>query len=160
MLSGPIAVVPAVPGRPAGRRDDSYAGFVADQRAGLLRTALLLTGGDPARAEELVRAALVHLYLLWPWCGPAGPLVRARRGLLDALGAEDRRHGTEPAAGADPVLAGLAGLPATTRMAVVLRHADRAEVSEVAAVLGWSERAVRRETARGRRALRAGIRAV
>ena len=157
MSTRPVAVPPAVPDHPAGRRDGSYATFVAEQRPGLLRTAQLLTGGDPGRAEELVRTALVELYLLWPWCGPAGPLARARRGLVDAALAEDRRTPAATGPGADPVLAALAGLPAATRVAVVLRHVEGAGVTGTAALLGWSERAVRRETARGRRALRAAV---
>ena len=173
MTSIPTAAVPA-PVEPAGAgrptaptaREVSYAAFVAEWRQALLRTALLLSGGDDGRAEVLVRGALTRLYLVWPWVGPHGPTARARQLLLAAAVAEEPRlrggaaSGRTRAPAGPDVLQALAELPARTRLAVVLRDVEHLGEAEVADVLGCSLHTLRRLAADGRQQLRAALTAV
>ena len=46
-------------------RDEAFAAYVAARQASLLRTAVLLTGGDRHAAEDLLQSALARLYLAW-----------------------------------------------------------------------------------------------
>ena len=58
-------------------RDEQFRSYVLTRRAEMLRTATLLTGGDPHLAEDLVQATLTRLYVAWPAfqraTNPAGP---------------------------------------------------------------------------------------
>ena len=47
-------------------RDDEFPEYVLARRAGLVRTATLLTAGDPHLAEDLVQTTLSRLYVAWP----------------------------------------------------------------------------------------------
>lgn len=49
----------------AGGRDAAFERYVASRQHALLRTAVLLTGGDVATAEDLLQTALSRLYLAW-----------------------------------------------------------------------------------------------
>ena len=46
-------------------RDEAFAAYVAARQKALLRTAVLLTGGDRYAAEDLLQSALARLYLSW-----------------------------------------------------------------------------------------------
>ncbi len=47
-------------------RDEQFHDFVVARRAALVRTATLLTAGDPHLAEDLVQSTLTKLYVAWP----------------------------------------------------------------------------------------------
>ena len=47
-------------------RDEQFHSFVLGHRAGLVRTATLLTAGDAHLAEDLVQSTLTKLYVAWP----------------------------------------------------------------------------------------------
>src|SRR4051794_8244395 len=47
-------------------RDEQFHDFVLARRAGLVRTATLLTAGDKHLAEDLVQQTLTKLYVGWP----------------------------------------------------------------------------------------------
>ena len=163
--------MPAGAGRPGAltAREVSYATFVAEWRGSLLRTALLLGGGDVGRAEPLLRRALTRLYLVWPWVGPHGPVARARQLLLDAAIAEDARPrgdaGEPSRRGADgspaptgpDLLRALAELPPRTRLAVVLRDVEHLGEAEAADVLGCSRHTLRGLAADGHQQLRSAV---
>jgi RNA polymerase sigma-70 factor (sigma-E family) len=53
------------PGAGADGRDAAFERYVASRQHALLRTAVLLTGGDVATAEDLLQTALSRLYLAW-----------------------------------------------------------------------------------------------
>ena len=53
------------PGASAEGRDAAFERYVASRQRALLRTAVLLTGGDVATAEDLLQTALSRLYLAW-----------------------------------------------------------------------------------------------
>ena len=163
----PTAAVPA-PGGPPGAprpgaltaREVTYAAFVAERRGTLLRTALLLSGGDADRAEALVRGALTRLYLVWPWVGPHGPLARARQLLLDAAVAEAPRLQESPGTAGPDLVTALAGLPPRTRLAVVLRDVEHLGEAEVADVLSCSLHSLRRLALAGRLQVRTALAAL
>jgi RNA polymerase sigma-70 factor (sigma-E family) len=63
--------------------DQEYSEFVVAASPTLLQLAWLLTG-DTVRAEELVQAALVKLYPVWPRIGDDDPLAYTRRVIVNA----------------------------------------------------------------------------
>ncbi|MBT0773969.1 SigE family RNA polymerase sigma factor [Kineosporia sp. J2-2] len=74
------------------RRDDEFRAFVRDHRAGLLRTAVLLTAGDRHLAEDLTQTTLTTLYVKWPVYRQArNPAAYVRRCMVNALIDEKRR---------------------------------------------------------------------
>lgn len=149
------------------KRDDEFHHYVRDKRAGLLRTATVLTSGDRHLAEDLVQTALTRLYLAWPRARLMNVDAYVRRILVNALVDEKRRPASrrettsaEPPDGplpdhasgatADPdLLRALAALPSGMRAAVVLRHVEGLSVAETAHALGCSEGNVKSQTARG-----------
>ena len=149
------------------KRDDEFHSYVRDKRAGLLRTATVLTSGDRHLAEDLVQTALTRLYLAWPRVRAMNVDAYARRVLVNALVDEKRRPASrretasaEPpdrplpdhasGGGADPdLLRALAALPSGMRAAVVLRHVEGLSVAETAHALGCTEGNVKSQTARG-----------
>src|SRR5215831_19795194 len=73
-------------------RDEEFSEFVRDRRGELLRSACLLTAGDPHLAEDLVQTALAKLYVAWPRVRKTGTQVHyAWRILVNAHIDEVRR---------------------------------------------------------------------
>jgi RNA polymerase sigma-70 factor (sigma-E family) len=154
-------------------RDDEFRAFVVASRAGLVRTATLLCGGDRHQAEDLVQTTLTRMYLAWPRVRQAdGPDRYARRTLVNAL-IDDRRRPfrrrerthaqvpDQPAAAYDDDFGSLhealALLPPGMRAAVVFRHVHEFSVAETADALNCSEGNVKSQTARGLEQLRAAL---
>jgi RNA polymerase sigma-70 factor (sigma-E family) len=163
-------------------RDEEFSAFVRARRSELLRSACLLTAGDPHLAEDLVQTALAKLYVAWPRVRKTGTQVHyAWRILVNAHIDEVRRPRwarerpvaappelPDPAATPDmtamtafpdgidgaAVRAALAALPAGMRAAVVLRHWADFSTQDTARVLGCTEGTVKSQTAKGLARLR------
>lgn len=156
-------------------RDEQFHEFVTERRGHLLRTARLLTAGDPHLAEDLVQAALTKLYISWTAYRRAeNPDGYVRRVLVNALINERRRAWwrferpsarlPESAARAgttddtDPELAeALRALPPRMRAAVVFRFFHELDVAETAHALGCSVGTVKSQTARALDKLRTAL---
>ena len=148
-------------------RDEEFSAFVTGRRVALLRTACLLTAGDPHLAEDLVQTALARMYVAWPKVRRSESAdAYARRVLVNAYIDEVRRprwrrEQTVPdlpeRPDADPpdavdgaeIRAALAELPKRMRAAVVLRHWLDLSVEETAGLLNCSEGTVKSQTAKG-----------
>ena len=73
-------------------RDEEFSAFVTGRRVALLRTACLLTAGDPHLAEDLVQTALARMYVAWPKVRRSESAdAYARRVLVNAYIDEVRR---------------------------------------------------------------------
>lgn len=151
-------------------RDEEFSAFVRASRAGLLRSACLLTVGDWHLAEDLVQTALARLYVAWPKVRRTGTqLAYTWRILVNAHIDEVRRPRWRreqpvasppdlpdpaiPAAFADgvdgaAVRAALAALPPGMRAAVVLRYWVDLSIEETAMILGCSEGTVKSQSAK------------
>ena len=151
-------------------RSSEFVAFTRDHRNDLVRTAVLLSAGDEAHAEDLVQTTLTRLYLAWSRVRRAdSPLAYARRSLthvfIDEARRAHRRRETsvadpatslphEPeAAGADHelrelVLASLASLGPRQRAVVVLRHWHDLDVAETARILGCTPGTVKSQNAK------------
>jgi RNA polymerase sigma-70 factor (sigma-E family) len=158
-----------------GDRDKQFHDFVLAQRAGLLRTATLLTAGDRHLAEDLVQSALTKLYVAWPSFQRAdNPQAYTRRVLVNALSDERRRlwrrreHSTaelpelprsdQPGeAVTDGLRTALRELPPKMRAAVVFRYFHDLTVTETAEALGCSEGTVKSQTSRALARLRSAL---
>lgn len=145
------------------------------QRAGLLRTATLLTAGDRHLAEDLVQSALTKLYVAWPSFQRAdNPQAYTRRVLVNALSDERRRlwrrreHSTaelpelprtdqHSEAVTDGLRTALRELPPKMRAAVVFRYFHDLTVTETAEALGCSEGTVKSQTSRALARLRSAL---
>ena len=145
------------------------------QRAGLLRTATLLTAGDRHLAEDLVQSALTKLYVAWPSFQRAdNPQAYTRRVLVNALSDERRRlwrrreHSTaelpelprtdqQSEAVTDGLRTALRELPPKMRAAVVFRYFHDLTVTETAEALGCSEGTVKSQTSRALARLRSAL---
>ncbi|GIF12002.1 SigE family RNA polymerase sigma factor [Actinoplanes teichomyceticus] len=158
-------------------RDEQFHRFVVSRRSGLVRTATLLTAGDPHLAEDLVQSTLTKLYVAWPSFQRAGnPDGYLRRVLVNALTDEKRRwwrRREEPMADvpdravavdplahgelADGLRAALKQLPPRMRAALVFRYVYDLDVADTADALGCSEGTVKSQTARALDRLRAVI---
>jgi RNA polymerase sigma-70 factor (sigma-E family) len=154
-------------------RDASEAGFtefVRDRSTALLRTAVLLAGGDRGHAEDLVQGVLERMYVRWDRIdGP--PEAYARRALTHAavnrwrtrrrrpelpLLAEDAA-GRDRAADVDlrdALVRALHTLPPRQRAVLVLRYFDDLAETDVAATLGCSVGTVKSQTSRALARLR------
>jgi RNA polymerase sigma-70 factor (sigma-E family) len=147
-------------------RDEQFHSFVLSHRAGLVRTATLLTAGDGHLAEDLVQSALTKLYVAWPSFRRAdNPEGYLRRTLVNALTDERRRwwrrhersmadppdRVREEPAGRDlddGLRSALRGLPPRMRAAVVFRYFYDLDVADTADALGCSVGTVKSQTAR------------
>ena len=147
-------------------RDEQFHDFVLARRAGLVRTATLLTAGDAHLAEDLVQQTLTKLYVAWPSFRRAdNPDGYVRRALVNALTDERRRlwrKREKPVAelpdraplfngepqNADALRVALRALPPRMRAAVVFRYFYDLGVAETADALGCSEGTVKSQTAR------------
>jgi DNA-directed RNA polymerase specialized sigma24 family protein len=70
---------------------DSFAEFVTERSAGLLRSAWLLTG-DGGRAEDLLQTALAAAWLRWPRLASGNPDAYVRRVLFSTYLSWRRRR--------------------------------------------------------------------
>ncbi|MEV6300872.1 SigE family RNA polymerase sigma factor [Actinoplanes sp. NPDC051861] len=156
-------------------RDEQFHHFVATRRAGLVRTATLLTAGDAHLAEDLVQSTLTKLYVAWPAFRRAdNPDGYLRRVLVNALTDERRRwwrrrerpmaevpdHAATEIVGtevADGLRAALSQLPPRMRAALVFRYFYDLDVADTADALGCSEGTVKSQTARALERLRTVI---
>ncbi|MEU7908495.1 SigE family RNA polymerase sigma factor [Actinoplanes sp. NPDC049118] len=158
-----------------GDRDKQFHDFVLAQRAGLLRTATLLTAGDRHLAEDLVQSTLTKLYVAWPSFQRADNAeAYMRRTLTNALSDERRRlwrrrerptaelpelprtdQHSEPMA--DSLRTALRELPPRMRAAVVFRYFHELTVTETAAALDCSEGTVKSQTSRALAHLRTAL---
>jgi RNA polymerase sigma-70 factor (sigma-E family) len=151
-------------------RDEEFSAFVQTSRAGLLRSACLLTAGDQHSAEDLVQTALGRLYVAWPKVRRTGTqLAYTWRILVNAHIDEVRRPRwrreqsvaslpdvPDPAIPADfadgidggTVRAALAALPPRMRAAVVLRYWADFSIEETAKILGCSQGTVKSQSAK------------
>jgi RNA polymerase sigma-70 factor (sigma-E family) len=157
-------------------RDDQFQSFVLAQRAGLVRTATLLTAGDPHLAEDVVQTALTKLYVAWPaFRRSANPGGYVYRTLVNALTDERRRpwrreravaelpdapHGDHDPGGeaGDNLAQALRDLPPRMRAAVVFRYYHGLDVAETADALGCTQGTVKSQTARALDRLRTTLR--
>ena len=146
-------------------RDDQFHAFVVARRAGMVRTATLLTAGDPHLAEDLVQSTLTKLYVAWPAFRRAdNPDGYVRRVMVNALTDERRRlwrRRERPVAelpdrplpehdgDADSRLrAALRDLPSRMRAAVVFRYFYDLDIADTADALGCSQGTVQSQTSR------------
>lgn len=148
-------------------RDEQFHSFVIEKRAGLVRTATLLTAGDGHLAEDLVQATLTKLYVAWPAFRRAdNPEGYLRRTLVNALTDEKRRwwrrherpvaelpdrpHAASPDPDdrTDGLRAALRDLPPKMRAALVFRYFYDLDVADTADALGCSEGTVKSQTSR------------
>src|SRR5690606_17725887 len=138
----------------------------------LRRTAFLMCG-DWHRAEDIVQAALVRVYLNWSRIEAAeGPGPYARKAVINAAIDETRkpwrreramaetpesavvRDHAAAAVDRDEVAQALATLPARQRAVVVLRYAEDYDVETTASLLGISPGTVKSQASRGLATLR------
>ena len=145
------------------------------QRAGMLRTATLLTAGDHHLAEDLVQSTLTKLYVAWPAFQRAdNPHGYVRRALVNALTDERRRlwrrrerttaelpevprTDQHSEAITDGLRTALRELAPKMRAAVVFRYFDELTVTETAEILGCSEGTVKSQTSRALAHLRTAL---
>jgi RNA polymerase sigma-70 factor (sigma-E family) len=155
-------------------RDEEFSAYVAQRRAQLYRTAVLLCG-DPHRAEDVVQTALAKLYAAWPRVRRADSVdAYARRAVVNVHLDEARRpwrreRSTEtsrldgrarsglPPEESDALWTALRSLPAGQRRVVVLRHFWGLSVEETAADLGISTGTVKSQTSDALARLRASL---
>jgi RNA polymerase sigma-70 factor (sigma-E family) len=156
-------------------RDEQFHVFVVERRSQLVRTATLLTGGDPHLAEDLVQSVLTKLYVAWPaFRRAANPEGYVRRTLVNALTDEHRRIWrrrersmaqvpdravTDAATGGDgdAVRQVVQALPPRMRAAVVFRYFYDLGIAETADALGCSEGTVKSQTAKALDRLRVAL---
>ena len=158
-----------------GRLDQGFDDFVIGRSAALMRTALLLSAGDRAAAEDLLQTALLRLARNWtgardhPDAYVRTVLVNLSR---DAARRRRRRpvetpvpsppesplttSGDDESDAADRValLEALGDLPPRQRVTVVLRYWEDMSVAETAHLLGCSQGTVKSNTARALERLR------
>jgi RNA polymerase sigma-70 factor (sigma-E family) len=164
--------------RAGARKDDlvplgwetDYLDYVRARSDALRRLGYALSG-DWFLADDLVQITLLQLYRHWRRARPDTLDAYVRRILVNAyLSARRRRRDQpvarppEPTAPADPDVAtavdigrALAKLPSRQRTLVVLRYLEDLSVTDVAALLGISEGAVKSQTAHAMRTLRTAL---
>jgi RNA polymerase sigma-70 factor (sigma-E family) len=156
------------------RRDAAFERYVASRQHALLRTAVLLTGGDVATAEDLLQTALSRLYLAWHRVERESALDayvrrimvnqytswwrrtwRHRETTVDPVELPQQRVPGAVAAGIDDEVAERAAvwalvqlLPPRQRATVVLRYYEDLSEAETAEVLGCSVGTVKAASSR------------
>jgi len=154
-------------------RDEQFHRFVLSHRAGLVRTATLLTAGDTHLAEDLVQSTLTKLYVAWPSFRKAdNPEGYLRRTLVNALTDERRRWWRHhertvadlperPRVVEEPenerLREALRDLPPKMRAAIVFRYFYDLGVADTADALGCSVGTVKSQTARALERLRVAL---
>jgi RNA polymerase sigma-70 factor (sigma-E family) len=154
-------------------RDEQFQSYVQAHRSALVRTARLITAGDPHLAEDLVQSTLTKLYVAWPAYRRArNPNGYVYRIMVNTLTDERRRpwHRRERSTAdlpdvpraepgidresLDELTAALRKLPPRMRAAIVLRYFDGLDVAETAEALGCSKGTVKSQTSRALELLR------
>ena len=140
-----------------------FVEVVRERSAAWSRTAFLMCG-DWARAEDLLQAALLKLYLKWSRINLDGVDAYARRVILRLAIDESRRPHRRSEVSGDPpeaaasvpdaaavldVRAALQQVPAKQRAVLVLRFYHQLSVAEAAEVLRVTQGTVKSQTARG-----------
>ena len=155
------------------RSEAGFTEFVRDRSTALLRTAVLLAGGDRGNAEDLLQGVLERMYVRWDRIdGP--PEAYARRALTHAAvnrWRTRRRRPELPLLGDDPggpapgdraaevdlrdaLVRALLTLPPRQRAVLVLRFLDDLPEEEVARALGCSVGTVKSQCAKALAKLR------
>jgi RNA polymerase sigma-70 factor (sigma-E family) len=152
--------------------DAGFRDFVVLQRAGLLRTAFLLTG-DRGHAEDLVQTALLKTCRHWRRvAGRGDPAAYVRRVLvttatswrrrlltteqvMDAV--PERAHHDRYDERSDEVIDALRALPPRMRAVVVLRYYEDRSEAQTAALLGCSVGTVKTQASRAMARLRISL---
>lgn len=144
------------------RTDPGFDEFVVTRSPALLRTAVLLCGGDRHSGEDLLQTALLRLARHWRKAGDnPEPYVRRilvnlacdrtrlrRRRVAEAPWPETFDPGAEVDPRDDDVLQALKQLPPQQCATVVLRFWDDLSVAQTAALLGVAEGTVKSNTSR------------
>jgi RNA polymerase sigma-70 factor (sigma-E family) len=152
--------------------DGGFDEFVRDRSTALLRTAVLLAGGDRGHAEDLVQGVLERMYVRWDRID--GPDAYARRALAHAAvnrWRSRRRRPELPLLDADPgrahpgdraaevdlrdaLVRALLTLPPRQRAVLVLRYLDDLPDEQVAQALDCSVGTVKSQASRALSKLR------
>ena len=155
------------------RRDAEYCEYVAARLSSLRRLAAVLCG-DWQRADDLVQATLIKLYVRWGRVRAAThPDAYARAVLVREFIHEQRSTWVKrvslrsavtdaPATAVDhdavlDLRAAVAALPARQRATLVLRFYCDLNVDQSAEILGCSPGTVKSQTARGLEAVRRAL---
>jgi len=134
-------------------REQAYVEFVTARQTHLRRIAYAICG-DWDRADDLLQAALVKLYVAWPRVQRLGSEdAFVRRIIVRANVDEHRGSGRHQSPGAEghggaTLFEALQALPAVQRKTVVLRHWLGLSVEETAEELGISPGSVRSHASR------------
>jgi RNA polymerase sigma-70 factor (sigma-E family) len=154
-----------------GDADAGFTEFVRVRSTALLRTAVLLTGGDRGHAEDLLQGVLERMYVRWSRID-GSPEAYARRSLAHAAvnrwrsrtrrpeapwaDRDDAAPGDAPATVdlRDALVRELLALPPRQRAVLVLRFFDDLPETEVAAALGCSVGTVKSQSSRALTRLR------
>jgi RNA polymerase sigma-70 factor (sigma-E family) len=134
-------------------REQAYVEFVTARQTHLRRIAYAICG-DWDRADDLLQAALVKLYVAWPRVQRLGSEdAFVRRIIVRANVDEHRGSGRHQIPGAEghggaTLFEALQALPAVQRKIVVLRHWLGLSVEETAEELGISPGSVRSHASR------------
>jgi RNA polymerase sigma-70 factor (sigma-E family) len=154
-------------------QDVGFTEFVRERSTPLLRTAVLLVGGDRGHAEDLLQGVLERMYVRWDRID-GSPEAYARRALAHAAVNRWRtrrrrppelpllhdEHGGPAADDAaavdlrDALVRALLTLPPRQRAVLVLRYFDDLPEHEVARALGCSVGTVKSQSSRALARLR------
>jgi len=154
-------------------RDAEYTEYVAARLSSMRRLAAVLCD-DWQRADDLVQAALVKLYVHWGQVRAASHTDAYARAVLVREFIHDRRSSwvkrvslsgqlaDRPASSADldaalDLRAAVAGLPARQRATLVLRFYCDLNIDQAAEILGCSPGTVKSNTARALDAVRRAL---
>ena len=152
---------------------DDFTDFVRGRSTALLRTAVLLAGGDRGHAEDMLQGVLERMYVRWDRIA-SSPEAYARRALVNAATnrwrgrrrrpelplPEDRPEpGLDDGPAAvdlrDALVRALLTLPPRQRAVLVLRYFDDMSEADVAGLLDCSIGTVKSQASRGLARLRA-----
>ncbi|GIE87621.1 SigE family RNA polymerase sigma factor [Actinoplanes regularis] len=155
-------------------RDEAFAEYFAARSSSMRATAYLLCG-DWHRAQDLVQATFIKLYLRWNKVSRQESLDPYVRQVMIRIFIDEGRWGwwrrerphdapaDRPAAPGAPVedrlmlMRALAEVPARQRAVLVLRYWQDLSIEETAAALGVTTGTVKSQAARGLATLRAVI---
>jgi RNA polymerase sigma-70 factor (sigma-E family) len=159
-------------GGPVERGLDAFGEFVAARSSALLRTAVLLAGGDRQHGEDLLQDAFAETYRRWNRIASIDASEAYTRTILVRLATRRWRRGRyeppleavdgpRPGAATFPdvdlgldVERYLRALPARQRAVVVLRYFDDRTEAEIAQLLGCAPGTVKSHASRALAALR------